>query len=50
MVLMIIDTHTLGDSVLQRKAAEFDALESLKGEQMRAGGPLEGKLALDRGA
>jgi len=48
MVFMIIDTNTVGDSVLQRKAAELDALESLKGEQTRAGGPLNGKLALDR--
>jgi predicted dienelactone hydrolase len=48
MVFMIIDTNTVGDSVLQRKAAELDALESLKGEHTRAGSPLEGKLALDR--
>jgi hypothetical protein len=38
MVFMIIDTNTAGDSVLQRKAAELDALESLKGEQMGGAG------------
>lgn len=48
IVFMIIDTNTTSDSVLQRKAAELDALESLKAEHTRAGSPLEGKLALDR--
>lgn len=48
MVLMILDTNTIGDSVLQRKAAQLDALESLEGAQTRADSPPEGKLALDR--
>jgi dienelactone hydrolase len=47
MVFMLIDTNAVGDSVLQREAAELDALTSLKEEQTRADSPLKGKLALD---
>ncbi|MEY4575543.1 MAG: hypothetical protein RL701_246 [Pseudomonadota bacterium] len=48
IVFMNIDTNAPGDSVLQRQAAELDALESLKGEQTRAASPLKGKLDLSR--
>lgn len=48
IVFMNIDTNTTGDSVVQRKEAEWDALQSLKAEQTREGSPLQGKLDLDR--
>ena len=48
IVFMNIDTNTTSDSVMQRKEAEWDALESLKGEQTREGSPLKGKLDLGR--
>jgi dienelactone hydrolase len=47
-VLMIIDTNATGDSVDQRSTALLDALESLKGENTRSGGPLVGKMDLTR--
>jgi hypothetical protein len=48
IVAMTIDTNTALDSVLIRQGALMDALESLKGEQMRSGSPLMGKLHMTR--
>jgi predicted dienelactone hydrolase len=48
IVVMTIDTNTTLDSVAIRQGALMDALASLKGEQTRAGSPLEGKLHMSR--
>jgi dienelactone hydrolase len=44
IVVMTIDTNTTGDSVVQRSTALMDALDCLKSENTRSGGPLMGKL------
>jgi dienelactone hydrolase len=48
IVFMNIDTNTTSDSVMQRQAAEQDALLTLQAEHTREGSPLNGKLANDR--
>jgi pimeloyl-ACP methyl ester carboxylesterase len=48
IVFMNIDTNTIGDSVVQRKAALWDALTSLKAENERKESPLVGKLDASR--
>jgi dienelactone hydrolase len=48
IVVMTIDTNSTGDSVVQRSTALMDALDSLKSENTRSGGPLMGKLDTGR--
>ena len=48
IVVMTIDTNTTGDSVTQRADALWDALQSLKEENVRPGSPLQGLLSPDR--
>jgi hypothetical protein len=48
IVVMTIDTNTTGDSVVQRSTALMDALDCLKSENTRSGGPLMGKLDTGR--
>jgi dienelactone hydrolase len=48
IVFMNIDTNTTGDSVVQRKAALWDALGSLEAENTRKASPLFGKLDMSR--
>lgn len=48
IVMMTIDTNTTGDPVNRRDDQLLAALESLRSENVRAGGPLEGALDLTR--
>jgi dienelactone hydrolase len=48
IVALTIGTNTTSDSPDQRASALLDALETVKAENTRSGGPLEGKLATDR--
>lgn len=50
MASILIDTNWLTDDPDARKAALLDALISLKGENTRAGSPLQGKLDTSRAA
>src|SRR5690606_22876002 len=50
MAAILIDTNWLTDDPDARKAALLDALVSLKGENTRAGSPLQGKLDTSRAA
>jgi dienelactone hydrolase len=45
---ILIDTNGLTDDPEARKAALLDALVSMKAENTRAGGPLQGKLDIER--
>ncbi|HWO11114.1 MAG TPA: hypothetical protein VNN80_16580 [Polyangiaceae bacterium] len=47
VVALTIGTNNPGDSAEVRARALLDALETIKAENERAGGPLEGALALD---
>lgn len=47
IVTLTIGTNALGDSAQARARAVLDALETIKAENVRAGSPLEGNLALD---
>jgi dienelactone hydrolase len=48
IVVMTIDTNSTTDSVVQRSTALLDALDSLKAENDRSGGPLMGKVDTSR--
>jgi dienelactone hydrolase len=48
IVVMTIDTNSTTDSVVQRSTALLDALDSLKAENARSGGPLMGKVDTSR--
>ena len=48
IVTLTIGTNAPGDSADARARAVLDALETIRAENTRAGGPLEGDLALDR--
>lgn len=48
IVMMTIDTNTTGDPVNQRDNQLLAALESLRAENARAGGPVEGVLDVAR--
>jgi dienelactone hydrolase len=48
IVLMVIDTLTVVDQVIQRAPEMNAALASLKAENNRAGSPLRGKMSADR--
>jgi dienelactone hydrolase len=48
IVLMVIDTITTLDQVVQREDEILSALDALKQENTRTGSPLKGKLSKDR--
>ena len=48
IVALTFGTNDLGDDADVRARALLDALETIRAENTRRGGPLEGKLALDR--